>query len=88
MFFGVPRVYEKIQEKMQQVSYFYQTRIYIYQTLKQTLFEVIAFIILQILQVGQANKGLKRQIGNWAKKTGLKRNRTLIEQNRRQASGM
>ena len=39
-------------------------------------------------QVGRANKGLKRQIGNWAKKTGLKRNRTRIEQNRRQASGM
>jgi len=55
MFFGVPRVYEKIQEKMQ--------------------------------EVGRANKGLKRQIGNWAKKTGLKRNRTRIEQNRRQASG-
>ena len=53
LFFGVPRVWEKIQEKM--------------------------------LEVGRANKGLKRQIGNWAKKTGLKRNRTLIE--RRQAAG-
>ena len=45
-FFGVPRIYEKIQEKMQ--------------------------------QVGKANKGIKRQIGQWAKKTGLKHNKMLL----------
>ena len=58
IFFGVPRVWEKIQEKM--------------------------------MEVGRANKGLKRQIGDWAKKTGLKRNRLIIEQARRQggASGV
>ena len=39
LFLGVPRVWEKIQEKM--------------------------------MQVGAANKGLKRQIGQWAKRTGL-----------------
>jgi len=46
IFFGVPRVWEKIQEKM--------------------------------LQVGRANKGLKRQIGQWAKKTGLEHNQNVL----------
>ena len=46
VFLGVPRVWEKIQEKMQ--------------------------------QVGKANKGIKRQIGQWAKKTGLKHNKMLL----------
>jgi len=47
LFFGVPRVWEKIQEKM--------------------------------LEVGRANKGLKRQIGNWAKSTGLQYNRAMMK---------
>ncbi len=46
LFFGVPRVWEKIQEKM--------------------------------LAVGRQNKGFKRQVGNWAKKTGLDFNRNLL----------
>jgi len=46
LFFGVPRVYEKIQEKM--------------------------------LEVGRANKGLKKQIGQWAKKTGLEHNQNVL----------
>merc|ERR1712018_568279 len=46
LFFGVPRVWEKIQEKM--------------------------------LQVGKANKGLKKQIGQWAKKTGLEHNQNVL----------
>ena len=46
LFFGVPRVWEKIQEKM--------------------------------LEVGKANKGLKRQIGQWAKKTGLVHNHNVL----------
>ena len=46
LFFGVPRVWEKIQEKM--------------------------------LEVGRANKGLKKQIGNWAKQTGLQHNRAMM----------
>ncbi len=46
LFFGVPRVWEKIQEKM--------------------------------LEVGRANKGLKRQIGQWAKQTGLEHNKNVL----------
>ncbi len=46
LFFGVPRVWEKIQEKM--------------------------------LEVGKANKGLKLQIGNWAKRTGLAHNQNIL----------
>ena len=46
LFFGVPRVWEKIYEKM--------------------------------VETGRANKGLKRQIGDWAKKTGLEHNRYNI----------
>lgn len=46
LFLGVPRVWEKIQEKM--------------------------------MQVGAANKGLKRQIGQWAKRTGLVWNHNLL----------
>jgi long-chain-fatty-acid--CoA ligase ACSBG len=48
IFFGVPRVWEKIYEKMQ--------------------------------EVGRRNKGLKEQIGTWAKKTGLEHNRYGIHQ--------
>jgi long-chain-fatty-acid--CoA ligase ACSBG len=46
IFVGVPRVWEKIQEKM--------------------------------LEVGAANKGLKRTIGQWAKKTGLGYNQNIM----------
>ena len=46
LFLGVPRVWEKIQEKM--------------------------------MEVGAANKGLKRQIGQWAKRTGLVWNQNLL----------
>ncbi len=46
IFFGVPRVWEKIYEKMQ--------------------------------EVGRRNKGLKQQIGTWAKKTGLEHNRNRL----------
>ena len=46
MVVGVPRVWEKMQEKM--------------------------------MEVGKSNKGLKRQIGQWAKKTGLKRNQKIL----------
>ena len=31
-----------------------------------------------MLQVGKANKGLKRQIGQWAKKTGLEHNQNVL----------
>lgn len=48
-FIGVPRVWEKIQEKM--------------------------------MEVGAANKGLKRQIGQWAKRTGLLWNHNLLNGN-------
>jgi len=47
IFLGVPRVWEKFQEKM--------------------------------MEIGQSNKGLRRQIGNWAKKTGLNRNKAVLE---------
>ncbi len=46
LFFGVPRVWEKIYEKM--------------------------------VEVGRENKGLKRDIGDWAKRTGLEYNRNLL----------
>lgn len=46
LFFGVPRVWEKIQEKM--------------------------------LEVGRANKGLKKSIGQWAKQTGLEYNQNVL----------
>lgn len=46
LFFGVPRVWEKIYERM--------------------------------LEVGRHNKGLKRQIGSWAKKTGLEHNLNIL----------
>ena len=46
LFFGVPRVWEKIHEKM--------------------------------LEVGRRNKGLKQQIGQWAKRTGLEHNRNRL----------
>jgi len=46
VFFGVPRVWEKMYEKMQ--------------------------------EVGRRNKGLKKQIGTWAKKTGLERNMNVL----------
>ena len=32
-----------------------------------------------MLEVGRANKGLKRQIGNWAKSTGLQYNRAMMK---------
>jgi long-subunit acyl-CoA synthetase (AMP-forming) len=48
LFFGVPRVWEKIYEKM--------------------------------VAVGRQNKGLKQDIGDWAKKTGLEHNRGAIHQ--------
>lgn len=48
VFLGVPRVWEKMQEKM--------------------------------MEVGKANKGIKRQIGQWAKKTGLKYNQMKVVQ--------
>jgi len=47
IFLGVPRVWEKFQEKM--------------------------------TEIGQSNKGLRRQIGNWAKKTGLNRNKAVLD---------
>jgi len=47
IFLGVPRVWEKFQEKM--------------------------------TEIGQSNKGLRRQIGNWAKRTGLKHNKHLLD---------
>lgn len=46
VFFGVPRVWEKVREKM--------------------------------VQVGKANTGFKRVVGQWAKKTGLDYNRAKI----------
>lgn len=46
VFLGVPRVWEKIQEKMQ--------------------------------EVGKANKGIKRQIGQWAKRTGTRHNQLIL----------
>ena len=46
LFIGVPRVWEKIQEKM--------------------------------MEVGKANKGLKREIGQWAKRTGLMHNQNVL----------
>merc|ERR1719367_735707 len=50
IFFGVPRVWEKMYEKMQ--------------------------------EVGRRNKGLKKQIGAWAKKTGLEHNMNLMNNGR------
>lgn len=47
IFLGVPRVWEKIQDKM--------------------------------MAVGKRNKGMKKVIGTWAKKTGLKHNRRILE---------
>ena len=47
IFLGVPRVWEKFQEKM--------------------------------VEIGQSNKGLRRQIGQWAKKTGLNRNKAVLD---------
>jgi len=46
LFFGVPRVYEKIQEKM--------------------------------MEVGKANTGLKKSIGNWAKKNAFEHHEALM----------
>jgi long-chain-fatty-acid--CoA ligase ACSBG len=46
-FFGVPRVYEKIMERM--------------------------------TAVGKANKGLKKAVGEWAKKTGYQQSKRIIE---------
>ena len=46
LFLGVPRVWEKIHEKM--------------------------------AEAGKANVGLKRQIGQWAKRTGLKHNQRQL----------
>ena len=48
LFLAVPRVWEKIHEKM--------------------------------MEVGRANKGLKKTIGTWAKKTGLKYNQQILDQ--------
>ena len=47
LFLAVPRVWEKIHEKM--------------------------------MEIGRANKGLKKTIGTWAKKTGLKYNQQILE---------
>lgn len=33
------------------------------------------------MEIGKANKGLKREIGQWAKRTGLLRNQNVLNGN-------
>ena len=58
-FFGVPRVWEKIQEKMMEVSNKKQ--------MKKRITPINT-------QVGRQNTGVKKKIAEWAKAAALKHN--------------
>ena len=65
VFFGVPRVWEKVQEKMIQVMKKHSCK------RKRQKFKAR-------VQVGKANTGFKKAFGSWAKKTGLEYNKAKL----------
>ena len=70
-------------------SYFVEKILIIFDWPENVTFQKIQrlYYLFSILEVGRANKGLKRQIGQWAKQTGLEHNRAMMK-NRHAALSM